>query len=61
MGRGLAQPVAHDQPGWSSMFALLKKYRWYLVVSVLVYAAVSLWLFFATENPQNVPFEYQVF
>ncbi len=43
------------------MIAFLKKYRWYLIVSVAVYAAVSLWLFFATETPQTTPFEYQVF
>ena len=43
------------------MTAFLKKYRWYLLISLLVYAAVSLWLFFATESPQAVPFEYQVF
>lgn len=43
------------------MLDLLKKYRWYLIVSILVYAAVSLWLFFATDTPQAVPFEYQVF
>ncbi len=43
------------------MIQLLKKYRWYILVSILVYAAVSLWLFFATEAPQEVPFEYQVF
>ena len=43
------------------MLAFVKKYRWYLVVSIVVYAAVSLWLFFATDTPQAVPFEYQVF
>ncbi|MDG2308631.1 MAG: hypothetical protein P8R42_28975 [Candidatus Binatia bacterium] len=43
------------------MIAFLKRYRWYLVVSVLVYAAVSVWLFLATESPQATPFEYQIF
>ncbi len=43
------------------MIAFLKKYRWYLIVSVLVYAAVSVWLFVATDAPQTTPFEYQVF
>lgn len=43
------------------MIAFLKKYRWYLIVSILVYAAVTLWLFAATENPQETPFEYQIF
>ena len=43
------------------MIAFLKKYRWYLIVSILVYAAVSFWLFWATETPQETPFEYQIF
>ena len=43
------------------MIAFLTKYRWYILVSVLVYAAVSVWLFWATETPQATPFEYQVF
>ena len=43
------------------MVRFLKKYRWYLVAALLVYAAATLWLFAATDNPQEVPFEYQVF
>ena len=39
---------------------LLKKYRWYLVSLVAIYAAISLWLFFLTDAPQSVPFEYEV-
>jgi hypothetical protein len=27
---------------------------------LLLYAALSLWLFFLTDAPQTVPFEYQV-
>ena len=38
----------------------LKKYKWHLVTLVLVYAAITLWLFFLTDAPQTVPFEYQV-
>jgi len=43
------------------MIAFLKRYRWHLLIALLVYAAVSVWLFLATESPQVVPFEYQVF
>ncbi len=39
---------------------LLKKYRWHLIVIVLVYAVISLWLFYFTDTPQDVPFEYEV-
>jgi hypothetical protein len=39
---------------------LLKKYRWHLVVLVVLYASISLWLFYFTDSPQNVPFEYEV-
>ena len=38
----------------------LRKYRWHLVAVLFVYVAISLWLFFATDSPQSVPFEYQV-
>lgn len=38
----------------------LKKYRWYLIGMVVLYAAISMWLFFMTDSPQSVPFEYQV-
>jgi len=41
------------------MVEFLKKYRWYLIGLVVIYAAVSLWLFFLTDTPQEVPFEYQ--
>jgi hypothetical protein len=39
---------------------LIKKYKWYLVGLVVLYATVSLWLFFFTDSPQAVPFEYEV-
>ena len=39
---------------------LIKKYRWYLVTIVVVYTAISFWLFFLTDSPQNVPFEYEI-
>ncbi len=42
------------------MIEFMKKYRWYIVSLVLLYAGVSLWLFFLTDSPQAVPFEYQV-
>ena len=43
------------------MIAFLRRYKWYLIVSIAAYVAISLWLYFVTESPQNVPFEYQVF
>jgi hypothetical protein len=39
----------------------LRRYRWYLIVSLLVYAAITFWLFYLTDRPQTMPFEYQVF
>lgn len=39
---------------------LFKKYRWYLVTIVVLYAAISVWLFFFTDVPQTVPFEYEI-
>jgi hypothetical protein len=39
---------------------LAKKYKWTLFGIVCVYVVVALWLFFATDSPQEVPFEYQV-
>ena len=39
---------------------LLKKYRWQLVALVALYTAISFWLFFLTESPQSVPFQYQL-
>lgn len=42
------------------MIALLKKYRWHLLTIVALYAVISLWLFFFTESPQTVPFEYEI-
>ena len=38
----------------------LRKYKWPLVGIVCLYVAISFWLFFATDSPQSVPFEYQV-
>jgi len=42
------------------VIALLKKYKWYLITIVALYAGISLWLFFLTDAPQSVPFEYQI-
>lgn len=42
------------------MREFLRKYRVYLIAMVVVYAMISLWLFFMTDAPQSVPFEYQV-
>ena len=42
------------------MTELLKKYRWHILTMVVLYAGISLWLFFLTDSPQAVPFEYQV-
>ena len=42
------------------MAGLLKKYKWHLVTIVVIYGAITLWLFFFTETPQTVPFEYEV-
>jgi hypothetical protein len=38
----------------------VKKYKWYLIGMVCLYVTISLWLFFLTDSPQSVPFEYQV-
>jgi hypothetical protein len=40
--------------------ALIRKYKWALLVIVGLYAAISLWLFFFTDSPQTVPFEYEI-
>ena len=42
------------------MIEFLSKYRWYIAAMVILYAGISLWLFFLTDSPQAVPFEYQV-
>ena len=42
------------------MRAFLTKYKWHLIVIVGLYAAVTFWLFYMTDAPQSVPFEYQV-
>jgi hypothetical protein len=39
---------------------LFRKYRWYLFAIVVLYAAISVWLFFLTDSPQMVPFEYEI-
>ena len=39
---------------------LIKKYKWHAIVIVVLYAAITLWLFFFTDSPQNVPFEYEI-
>jgi len=44
--------------------SFFKKHKWYLVTSVviiLLFIATALWLYFATDNPQLAPFQYQVF
>lgn len=43
------------------MRSFLYRYRWYLIGSLLVYAAITFWLFYLTDRPQTAPFEYQVF
>jgi hypothetical protein len=48
---------AHENQG---IMDFIKKYRWYLIGMVALYAGISLWLFFMTDSPQAVPFEYQV-
>lgn len=42
------------------MRAFVAKYKWYLISVFALYLAISVWLFFFTEAPQEVPFEYQV-
>ena len=42
------------------MGELLRKYKWHLIVIVGIYAGISFWLFFLTDSPQTVPFEYEV-
>ena len=42
------------------MIALLKKDRWQLVTIVAIYLVISLWLFYFTDSPQTVPFEYEI-
>jgi len=39
---------------------LIRKYKWYLTALVIVYSVVSIWLFFLTDAPQTVPFEYEI-
>jgi hypothetical protein len=39
---------------------LLRKYRWHIITIVTLYAVIAIWLFFFTDSPQNVPFEYEV-
>ena len=39
---------------------LLRKYRWHIITIVMLYAVIAIWLFFFTDSPQNVPFEYEV-
>jgi hypothetical protein len=38
----------------------IKKYKWYLISIVGLYAAITLWLFYFTDSPQTVPFEYEI-
>ena len=38
----------------------IKKYKWYLISIVALYAAITLWLFFFTDSLQTVPFEYEI-
>jgi hypothetical protein len=39
----------------------IKRYRWSLIGSLLIYLAVTIGLLLATDTPQRVPFEYQIF
>jgi len=39
---------------------IIRKHRWFLIALVVIYAAISLWLFFITDTPQTVPFEYEI-
>lgn len=39
---------------------LIKKYKWHLVVLVVLYAAFSVWLFVATDVPQGGHFDYEI-
>ena len=39
----------------------VRKYRWYLLASVLIYLALSLLLYFAGGSGEDAPFVYQVF
>lgn len=43
------------------MIELIKRHKWTLMIALGFYLAVSAWLFFAADTPQEVPFEYQVF
>jgi hypothetical protein len=40
--------------------SFLARYKWHLLILLGIYAAVTFWLFFMTDAPQTVPFEYQV-
>ena len=42
------------------MVEFIKKYKWYLISIVGLYAAITLWLFYFTDSPQTVPFEYEI-
>ena len=39
---------------------LIKQDKSHLVAIVVLYAAISLWLFYFTDSPQTVPFEYEI-
>jgi hypothetical protein len=43
------------------MRRLWRRYRWWVLFCLLVYAAISGWLFLATRSSEEAPFEYQVF
>jgi len=39
----------------------VRRCRWLLIGMLLVYLGVALWLYFATQDPGDAPFVYQVF
>ena len=42
------------------MRKLLAKYKWHLLVVLVVYLGVAIGLYVLTESPQSVPFLYQI-
>ena len=39
---------------------LLRRYKRHLVTNVVLYSAITIGLFFFTDSPQSVPFEYEI-
>ena len=38
-----------------------RRHGWVLLVVLLIYLALALWLYLATQDASDVPFVYQVF